>query len=180
MDVRRVVTGYANGNKSVVVADGPATNHYEMKSLPGFARTILWSTNSPARYPAGEDPAPSVTNLHPEPGETRCLLLTLPPDSSMGSKDFDPQAFFAEGLEHCAGIFERMEPDHPGMHQTDSVDYVMVVDGEVWLELDNGETTRLQQHDFVIQNGTRHGWRNKSSAPATILAILIGARRRDA
>lgn len=180
MDIRRVVTGYANGNKSVVVADGPATNHYEMKSLPGFARTVLWSTNAPVHYPAGEDPTPSVTNLHPEPGETRCLLLTVPPDTAMAREDFDPQAFFAEGLEHCAGIFERMEPDNAGMHQTDSVDYVMVVDGEIWLELDGGEMTRLQKNDFVIQNGTRHAWHNKSSASATILAILIGARRRGA
>lgn len=179
MDVRRVVTGFVNGNKSVVVSDGSA-NHYEMKSLPGFERTILWSTTSPAHYAPSKDPVPSVTSLHPEPGETRCLLVTFPPDSNMASEDFDPQAFFAEGLECCGGIWERMEADNPGMHRTESVDYVMVVDGEIWLELDDGETTRLQQHDVVIQNGTRHGWRNKSSAPATILAILIGANRSDA
>lgn len=179
MNIRRVVTGHANGNKSVVVADGPATNQYEMKSLPGFARTVLWSTNAPALYPAGEDPAPSVTNLHPNLGETRCLLLTVPPETAMSGENFDPQAFIAEGLEHCGGIFDRMEPNHPGMHQTDSVDYVMVVDGEIWLELDDGHMTRLQKNDLVIQNGTRHAWHNKSSTSATILAILIGARHRD-
>ncbi|MDB5697301.1 MAG: cupin [Alphaproteobacteria bacterium] len=180
MDVRRIVTGHDQAAKSVIVTDGPASNSYEMKSLPGFVRTILWATNAPAQFPAGEDPAPAVTDLHPGVGETRCLLLTLPPDSSMGSEDFDPQSFFQEGLEHCYGIFNRMEPDQPGMHQTDSVDYVMLVDGEVWLELDDGESTRVRPHDVVIQNGTRHAWRNKSSAPATLLAILIGARRREA
>jgi len=54
------------------------------------------------------------------------------------------------------------------MHTTDSVDYVLVLDGEVWLELDDGELTRLRAGDTVIQNGTRHAWRNQGTESVTL------------
>jgi len=63
------------------------------------------------------------------------------------------------------------------MHTTPTVDYGIVLDGEIWLELDN-ETVHLKRHDIVIQNGTRHAWRNKGTAPATLAFVLIGATRR--
>jgi quercetin dioxygenase-like cupin family protein len=71
-----------------------------------------------------------------------------------------------------------MEPDNPGMHFTDTVDYVIVLDGEVWLEVDGGKDVLLKKHDVVIQNGTRHAWRNKSDRNVTIAAVLVGARWR--
>ena len=71
------------------------------------------------------------------------------------------------------GLGERFEPN--GMHTTPTVDYGIVLDGEIWLELDEGRTTLLRQHDVVIQNGTRHAWRNKSERAATVAFVLIGA-----
>ena len=65
------------------------------------------------------------------------------------------------------------------MHTTDTIDYGIVLSGEIWLEVDDGEETRLRQHDVVIQNGTRHAWRNKSSAPATAAFVLIGVERKE-
>ena len=65
------------------------------------------------------------------------------------------------------------EPD--GMHTTPTVDYAIVLDGEIWLELDEGRSTLLRRHDVVIQNGTRHAWRNKSERAATVAFVLIGA-----
>ena len=64
------------------------------------------------------------------------------------------------------GLAERFEPDNPVMHTTDTNDYGIVLDGEIWLELDDGRVQHLRQHDIVIQNGTRHAWRNKSDRPA--------------
>ena len=71
-----------------------------------------------------------------------------------------------------------METDDPGMHRTDTVDYVVVLSGEVSLELDDGETVHLSAGDCVVQNGTRHAWRNSSSAPCLIAFAIVGAHRK--
>ncbi len=70
-----------------------------------------------------------------------------------------------------------MEPDHPGMHTTDTVDLDLVVSGEVWLELDDGEEVQLRAGDCVVQNGTRHAWHNRTSEPAVLFVTLLGAAR---
>ena len=64
------------------------------------------------------------------------------------------------------------------MHTTDTVDYGVLLDGELHLELDNRATRRLTPHDVVVQNGTRHAWRNRSDKPATMLFVLVGASRK--
>ena len=73
------------------------------------------------------------------------------------------------------GLAEAFERDSPGMHTTPTVDYGVLLDGQLTLELDGGVTKDLQVHDVVIQNGTRHAWRNGSDRPATMLFVLIGA-----
>ena len=178
MIIRRVVTGLDTKGCSIIVTDGPPSNAYAMRSAPGFAQAVLWSTSALPSIPVDTDPAPSVKSLHPDVGETRCMMLSLPPDSAMSGPGFDPAAFAREGLEHSPGIFERMEPDAPGMHRTDTIDYVFVVEGEVWLELDDGLDTRLQAGDVVVQTGTRHAWRNKSQKSAKLFSVLIGAAQR--
>jgi quercetin dioxygenase-like cupin family protein len=63
------------------------------------------------------------------------------------------------------------------MHTTDSVDYVVVLDGQVWLELDDGKLTHLRAGDTVVQNGTRHAWRNLADEPVTLAVVQVGANR---
>jgi mannose-6-phosphate isomerase-like protein (cupin superfamily) len=177
MLIRRVVTGTDTNGKSTIALDGPPSSAHEMLAAPGFAQAVLWSTVASPSIPVMDDPAPSVRSLHPEVGETRCLFLTLPPDSVMAHPDFDAVAFAREGLEHSHGIFDRMEPDAPGMHRTDTIDYVIVLEGEIWLELDDGRETRLARGDVVVQTGTRHAWRNKGQNPTKLFSVLIGAKR---
>jgi hypothetical protein len=105
------------------------------------------------------------------------MVVTFPPDSVMMSETFDPVAAGREYRENLPGLAEKFEADDPGMHRTDSVDYGIVLQGEIWLELDGGRQVHLKPHDTVIQNGTRHAWRNKSDAPTTMAFVLIGARR---
>ena len=70
-----------------------------------------------------------------------------------------------------------MEPDNPGMHTSDTVDFVYIISGEIWLELDDGAEVRVGAGDCVVQNGTRHAWRNKSAEPCIAAAALIAAVR---
>ncbi len=90
---------------------------------------------------------------------------------------FDPVAAETEQRVASPGIPDLFEPGNPGMHTTDSVDYGIVLEGEVWLELDNGRLTQLRQGDTVIQNGTRHAWRNLGDMPVTMAFVNVGARR---
>ncbi|WP_280424592.1 cupin domain-containing protein [Nocardia carnea] len=108
-------------------------------------------------------------------GGTRLITIVVPPDAGMASPDFDGMAFAAEQLENGPGLAELFEPD--GMHTTPTVDYTIVTEGEIWLELDDGSQTLLTAGDVVIQNATRHAWRNKSEHPAKIVSVLIGADR---
>lgn len=80
-------------------------------------------------------------------------------------------------MARLPGLAERFEPDNPGMHTADSIDYVIVVDGEIWLELDEGKVGPLQCGDIVVQNGTRHAWRNQGDKPAKLVFVFVGARR---
>jgi len=92
--------------------------------------------------------------------------------------DFDPAAFGAEFAQNAPGLAERFEMENPGMHTTDSIDYDVVLEGEIVLELDDGKEVTLRPHDVVVQNGTRHAWRNRSDKPAKMLFVLVGASRR--
>jgi hypothetical protein len=179
MQVRRVVTGIGPEGRSGIVSDGPAPRSAEYASVPGFASALLWSTPAALRVGGGavKDDTPQVSFV-PGPGETRLMFVTFPPDAVMMRADFDPAAFGAEFGANAPGLAERFDIDHPGMHTTDSLDYDVVLEGEIVLELDDGQEVTLRAHDVAVQNGTRHAWRNRSDKPAKMLFVLIGATRR--
>ncbi|MFI5557321.1 cupin domain-containing protein [Streptomyces sp. NPDC051738] len=174
--MRRVVTGHDENGKSVVVSDGPVPRSREFTSLPGWVSRLPWATEPGEQVSrTGEDPTPKVTSLLPAPGGTRFIVLTLPPDAAMAEPAFDPVAFDREQRADSPGIAELIGPD--GMHTTPTVDYSIVLQGEIVLELDDGHRTRLSAGDIVIQNGTRHAWRNCGDQPVTMAFVLVGAER---
>jgi hypothetical protein len=179
MKVRRVVTCRSSEGKSIVDSDGTSPRGKAFDSTPGFEQFLLWATepNSTISH-AGPDPTPAVKSFHPVPGATRFMVITFPPDSVMADPGFNAAAAMKEALEQTPGIVDRFEKDCPGMHATDTIDYGVVLEGEIWLELDDGNLVHLRQHDTYVQNGTRHAWRNKGNAPATIAVVLIGANKR--
>ncbi|WP_155060357.1 cupin domain-containing protein [Streptomyces blattellae] len=171
--VRRVVTGVSASGKPVIVSDGepPVTRQYT--HTPGFARSLVWNTAAPATPSA--DPTQTLKSYVPAPGETIALTVTFPPGSVYADPGWDPVAAGAEQLENTPGLAELFEPDNPGMHTTPTVDYGVVLSGEIVLDLDGGETAILGPGDLVVQNGTRHAWRNNGAEPATLFFVLIGA-----
>lgn len=179
MHIKRIVTGHDAEGKAVFVSESAAPRAATFNNIPGHAFAQIWSTGAGAGLPAGNvDPTLAHASLVPEPGGTSFLIVTFPPDAVMQAPGFDPAAAGAELAGALPGLIDCFEPDSPGMHTTNSVDYGIVLDGEVWLELDGGQEKLLHQGDTVIQNGTRHAWRNKSSRPATLAFILIGAERK--
>ena len=171
---RRVVTGTVNG-RSVVQSD-EQMEAYQFKTVPGYQHTLIWVNPATPdlskeqrfdRYPDSVVPGPGGTSLH---------VVIFPPDSVFADPSFDAEAAQEEALVRLPGLADHFEKEDPGMHRTNTVDYSVVYDGEIWLELDDSETLHLKRGDVVVQNGTRHAWRNRSTKPVTMLFFLNGAR----
>jgi mannose-6-phosphate isomerase-like protein (cupin superfamily) len=171
---RRVVTTNVHG-KSFLRSD-EQLQAYEFKSVPDYEHTLIWvNPTTPDlrdeqkfdRYPDSVVPGPGGTSLH---------CVTFPPSSVFADPSFDGEAARTEALISLRGLADHFEKDDPGMHETNTVDYAVVYEGEMWLELDDAKTIHLKRGDVVVQNGTRHAWRNKSTTPLTMLFFLNGAK----
>jgi hypothetical protein len=176
MIVRRVVAGTDEQGRSVILSDAPAPNTHDFQSLPGQSQTRIWFTPEPAATtpPSGE-PTTSTGPVIPGVGGASFLIVRFAPDSVADAPGFDPAHLGAEFAACAPDIAAASDPDEPGMHRTASVDYGVVLDGEVWLEVDDGTQTRLTRGDTVVQIAGRHAWRNKGVTPATVAFVLTGA-----
>jgi mannose-6-phosphate isomerase-like protein (cupin superfamily) len=178
LKVRRVVTGHNATGTSVFVSDGAPPRVADIAAIPGASITAVWATDhGMTAVPGSEDPTPSMTTFVPGWGGTRFLITVFPPAGTPPA-NLDPQAAAADMRAQIPGLAESMEPDHPGMHTTDTVDYDIIMSGALWLELDDGAEVQLKPGDVVVQNGTRHAWRNKGSKPCVMYSVLAGVPRR--
>jgi hypothetical protein len=171
---RRIVTGNING-KSVVQSDEQLPT-YPFETVSGYEHTLFWvNSGTPDlnkeqefdHYPDSFVPAPGGTSLH---------MVTYPPSSVFSDPSFDREAARKESLRRLPGLADHFEKEDPAMQKTNTVDYAVVYEGEIWLELDDGKTFHLERGDVVVQNGTRHAWRNKGTKPVTMLSFLNGAK----
>jgi hypothetical protein len=172
---RLVVTGQTADGKSVFVSDSQVDS-IAPSLVPGWEFHRLWGSDSPPSLPT-DGSRPESPRYFPPPGGYRFGFFTVPPASTRLEEDVDVGLALEEFGRLLPGLADVMEPDHPGMHTTDTIDADVVVSGDVWLELDDGEEIHLQVGDVVIQNGTRHLWRNRSEEPAMIFVALLGAAR---
>jgi mannose-6-phosphate isomerase-like protein (cupin superfamily) len=173
--IRRVVTGHDSQGKARVV-DDRGVEPITSELMPGVAAYRLWGRDERPTFPDDGAPRPADDHYPPRNG-SRFMINTFPPGEPIPPPDLDTATALAELERQMPGAMARMEPDAPGMHTTDSIDYVLIVSGEATLELDDGEQTVLRAGDVVVQNGTRHAWRNNGTEPCTIVGIAIGADR---
>lgn len=171
MGTRRVVTGHRDG-KAVFVSD-EAVEPVTLDLLPGFEFLRLWGADELPRFPDDGSPPPA-RDYFPPVGGFRFGTFTVAPESLVAPGDIDIEAALAQMEEALPGMAGHMEPDAPGMHTTATVDFEFVVSGRVVLELDDGATVELGPGDTVIQNGTRHAWRNPFDEPARMVVVLVG------
>lgn len=175
MDIRCVVTGRNASGKSVFVKDAKVTP-ITLGLLPGFEFHRLWGSESAPQLPSDGTPPPHPRYFPPIRG-FRFGFFVVPPDTDRTIETTDMTAALAEMQEKLPGLAEALEPMNPGMHTTDTVDFDVVVSGEICLELDEGAEVLLKAGDCVVQNGTRHAWHNRSSQNCVIAVTLIGAER---
>ena len=143
--VRRVVTGHDGKKVAKVLIDQPATNHKGAEARS----TLMWITDrNPADMAIGEtieDMGARIVGTAPPANGTRFCVIDFPPGN------------------------------HPHMHRTETIDYVIVIDGEIEMDMDDS-TVKLKQGDIMVQRGTNHAWANRSGKPARVAFVLVDAK----
>jgi hypothetical protein len=173
--VRRVVTGQDARGKSVFVSD-EEVEPVTLELFPGMEFHRLWGADETPKLPTDGTPT-SQERYFPAVGGFRWGFFTIPPESVASPENINLEAALDETAEKLPGLADVLEPDHPGMHTTDTIDFEVVVSGEITLELDDGAEVTLRSGDTVVQNGTRHAWHNRGDVPAVVAAGFIGAQR---
>ena len=174
MRVRRVVTGHDADGKAVVASD-EEVDGIRPALVPGTEFHRLWGGDATPRFPDSGEP-PDHSAYFPPVGGFRFGLFTVPPAGAQRVAQLDDlEGALAEFEAALPGLAGHMEPNAPGMHTTATIDFEVVVEGEVWLELDDGVEVHLRAGDTVVQNGTRHAWRNRGDSPARLAVFVVGA-----
>jgi len=167
--VRRVLTGHDSEGKSTFIADGLAPNIKEMASMPGLALTDLWeTTGAPANNDGHADAASRPVKLEPPKNGTILRIVEFPPDSQWRNRADGKEAFKSIGAGHAQ---DRGSAD-PMMHRTSTVDYIIVLKGEIHAVMEQGETL-LRAGDILVQRGTNHSWSVRGSEPCIVAAVLV-------
>lgn len=172
--IHRVVTGHDDQGKAIVVADGPLPTVVEIAAIPGTVFHEVWSTEgTPAPVDNGPDPTLGALTLPPPRSGTRIRFVDIPPDTA---------DYLAHGASRMKEAFSQIgdaaastvkaDSPHPLMHRTESVDYGVVIEGEMTLVLDDGEV-QLKPGSVVVQRGTNHAWANRSGKPCRMLFVLV-------
>lgn len=173
-DFRRVITGHNGDGKSVVIIDEALTadlgHVLTPEGQPNVRLSDVWISRSVPDSNAGnDDTVDAKVTLQPPTGGAVFRTLEIPPDSE---RNFDAMHRYFEQMD--AG--DRLEGrQHPGMHQTDTVDFLVILSGEVWMILDEEEVL-LKQGDTCVQRGTLHAWSNRSDKPCTLAGVLVDAK----
>ena len=172
--VRRVVTGHDGDGKAIVVSDGLAPAVRTNPLRPGNISTDIWKTDgAPAHIGNESDPTLGPRQIHPPKQGTVIRIADVPPESD-AIRNLDPaksrELFKAMGNEG-ASTFGR-GGRHPLMHRTETIDYAVVLSGDIYLLLDDADV-HLRAGDVVIQRGTNHAWSNRSDQPCRMLYVLI-------
>ncbi|WP_432698165.1 cupin domain-containing protein [Marinobacterium sp. YM272] len=175
--IHRVVTGHDAEGNAQVASEGELPKVVEIESIPGTVFHEIWATDAtPAAVDNGEDPTLGDLQLSPPASGTRIRIVDIPPDS---------EEFLARGAEAMDAAFSQIgeaeastvkgDSPHPLMHRTETVDYGILLEGELVLVLDRGEVT-LKPGSVVVQRGTNHAWANRSGKPCRIAFILVDGR----
>ncbi|MFY1599685.1 cupin domain-containing protein [Micromonospora sp. WMMD737] len=171
--VRRIVTGHMPDGETTVIFDNTATEVLEVAGWPGAGVTELWSTDEcPADLDQTHDRVRPMRH-DPTPQGSLFRVVEIPPETGL-AVDTDA-AFEAMGTAHRPDAAAKSR--HASMHRTDSVDYIVVIFGQMTMLMTDGTEVLLTPGDCVVQQGTTHAWVNRGSEPCVIAAVLIDGRR---
>jgi mannose-6-phosphate isomerase-like protein (cupin superfamily) len=167
--VRRIVCIDDEDGKSRAISDGPSPDVRKDPARPGFASTRIWVTDAtPARIEGIRETLHLPHTLEPPPKGSVCRFVTFPPDDVYKGKvgAGEVAAYFAAMGSPGASTYSPKAP-HPYMQKTRTLDFCIVMEGEITLVLDT-EEVHLKAGDTVVQRGTNHAWSNRSTQPCVV------------
>jgi mannose-6-phosphate isomerase-like protein (cupin superfamily) len=170
-NIRRVVTTIDKDDKAVILFD--SDNPHNFKRPHGTVSRLFWVTDeSPADITGTADRAEGFKGIAPPVGGSVLRIVDFPPTTpEMDQLDVNYQQHAIGELSPKRGL----PPRHPFMHRTRSVDYALVLSGEIDMLLDEGEI-HLKAGDVLVQQGTNHAWVNRGKEPCRIAFVLIDAK----
>jgi mannose-6-phosphate isomerase-like protein (cupin superfamily) len=174
MQRRLVVTGQRADGKAVIASD-EMIDPLVVALAPGSEFHPMWGADAAPGLPQ-DGTKPMMAAWFPPPGGYRFTLLTIPPDAGV-TPPAELQLALEEAAEKLPGMLEAVDTQYPHMHTTDTIDFVVILSGRLWLEVDDGQEIELRKGDSLVQNGTRHAWHNRGSDACEMIAATIGVTR---
>ena len=173
---RRIVVGEDEKGRSTIVSDAPTDTRLATEA---FTRNVIWGADRVPTPVAAENAMTDAAIIPPPPAGYYYDISTFPPDSEWDYDGGYGKALAAAGVGDAESA-DAIPPEGPaaiaGMHQTDTVDIVTVISGEIWAVVETGETL-VKAGDTVVHRGTWHAWRNRSDAPCTVAALHVSVVR---
>ena len=173
---RRVLVGLDDSGRSTIVSDAVVETRL---ATPAFTRNVIWGADVVPTPVMAENAMTEAAIIPPPPAGYYCDISTFPPDSEWDYEGGYGAALAQAGVGEADAEADASAHDPraaPGMHQTDTIDIVTVISGEIWAVVETGETL-VRAGDTVVQRGTWHAWRNRSQAPCTVMAVHISVVR---
>ena len=175
MSGRRVVTGHDKDGKAIILSDGETPTVYDKLGAPGLVFREIWETRATPAPIAPNEPEPTAhaLSLAPPKNGVRIRIVEIPPEGP-GVRD---SRAAAKAVFEKIGAPQALDDNaaHPFMHRTETVDFGIVLDGEITLIVDRGETV-VKAGDIVVQRGTNHAWANRSGRVCKIAFVLIDGK----
>ncbi len=176
--VRRLVTGHDPNGKAVLVEDRFAPTIHTLAWRPGWAVTELWkTTDTPATLGNDQDITHGPMQFGPPKGGSAFRILEIPPETpeSRARLAAGPAGAFPPTAGSKTAGSHKSDAPHPTMHRTETIDYGIVLSGEVYAVLEDSETL-MKAGDVIVQRGTNHAWSNRSGQPCRIAFVLIDGK----
>jgi naringenin degradation protein FdeH len=172
--IRRVVTGKDATGKAIAMIDAMATTVHRREEL-GVTNTLLWVTDStPADLSNQEDAANKKIGVVAPPGGTIFRVVEFAPEREVKA-DYETRLRIFQGIGLAPEGDYREKPRNPGMHRTKTIDYALILSGEIDMLLDDSEI-HLKAGEVVIQRGTNHAWVNRGYQPCQVAFVMVDAK----
>lgn len=174
--IRRIVTGMGPDGRSRIIEDGPPPVISKPAARPGMCNANIWATSTTPVTVGEPDRIAGHTGLYPPKNGTVIRIMDIPPETEISPTPLAPSAAPGESFFPDRDRRKGDTSRHPNMHITDTVDYAIILFGEMYAVMEEGEAL-MKAGDVLVQRGTNHAWSNRSDKICRVAFILVDGSR---